>query len=326
MKPFIALGCVALTFSSAAVGQTVFGATELAKRSLAVAGEVDHRTALYNFTDSEYVEKLRERGQLKQALDEVLNVKVFANRKGNVDFSADEKRFLEFSRTRAALIAAISIVERRAREKSLADDAALEKRANEIYLASDRANNRRELAADFQHIVFDLRKRTLDEVVKRVEAAQRDLKGGLSFDDAVLKYTDQENLGETKGRISNQPARTMDGVLSKTLFEDLKPGEHSRPIPSRLGLHIVKLHAVMQPSIRPFSEVKDAIKRRLVEEAASRARQDFLDSLGIGTTVFNEEAIAKLVAMPSEEAFKQASTISREKAREAINKPGTPLK
>ncbi len=322
MKPSSTLiGVILCLMTYSATGQTVVDIAELAKRSHAAANLADHRLALFALTDSEYADKLRERGQVKQTLDEILNIKTFANGKITAGFSPDEKRFLEFSSARGSVIAAMSLVERRAREKASADDVALEKRANEIYLASDRSSNRSELTADFQHIVFDLRKRSLEDVVKRVEAAQRDLKSGLSFDDAVLKYTDQENLGETKGRFTNQLARSMDSALSKTLFDELKAGEYSRPIPSRLGLHIVKLLAVTQPAIRPFAEVKESIKRRLVEEAASRARQEFLDSLGIATTVFSEEAISKLVAEPNLEVLKQARTLSQQIAKEAIKTP-----
>jgi parvulin-like peptidyl-prolyl isomerase len=277
------------------------GSTPLAKRGELAAGLQDHRAYFYAMPEDSYRATLRDPKQVKQVLDETLIAREFSKKPWPIaDMNETERTFLGVSADRARILAATAIVEKRAKDAMSADQKTLDKRAREIYQTTDASSLKRDLAADFQHILFDVRARSFAETAQRISAAQKELSEGKSFDSVVATYSDQVNIGTTAGKFENVAAKSMDGILAKALFDELKPGEYSAPLPSRLGLHIVKLHAIRQPQKRPFEEIKDAMYARLIDEAGKSAAADFLNALQSPPTEFNDAEVTKLTGANSQ--------------------------
>jgi PPIC-type PPIASE domain len=320
-------GAIALNAANAFAQVPAVTTEVLARTAKQTATALDHRTYHYALSDSAYVGQLKDPGQVKQTLDEILTVKEFnANGIPAKDLSDQEKNFVEFSVGRARYLALQSVAERRAKDAAEKDSATLDKRAKEIYLTTEPTGLKRDLSADFQHILFDLRKRSFTETSERVKAAEAALAAGTSFDEVVAKYSDEERAVETKGKFEMVPALSMDGILARTLFDELKPGQYSKPTVSRLGLHIVKLLQLHKPQKRPYDEVKSSMYNRLIEDAGRTARAKVTNEIRTAETTFDEGAMSKFVLVPDASALAAARKLSQENARRAkeLNPPIAP--
>ncbi len=310
-----------------ALAQTTATSTEvLARTAKQTVSAVDHRAYHYALTDNAYVGQLKDPGQVRQTLDEILTVKEYkTNASPAKDLSDQENKYIEFSADRARYLAVQSIAERRAKDAAEKDSATLDKRAKEIYLTTESPGLKRDLSADFQHILFDLRKRSFAETSERVKGAEAALAAGANFDDVVAKYSDEERAAESKGKFEMVSALSMDGVLARTLFDELKPGQYSKPTVSRLGLHIVKLLELHKPQKRPYDEIKSSMYNKLIEDAGRTARAKITNEIRTTETIFDENAMSKFVLVPDAKALAAARKLSQENARRAKEQnPATP--
>ena len=319
---------LALAIATAAFASTVYAATDPAKveafasRRNAVATLEDHRNVFFLFNDAAYTKTLQEPGQLRQALEEVLDARTIAD--GEVvltNMTASERNYNKLNTERAQLVANLAIIEKRAQTLAAADPKALDARAREVYLTTDASALKREYAADFQHILFDLRSRDFSENAKRIAAAQAELSAGKSFDEVVAAYSDEPKAVETSGKFTNVLAKNMEGIVARTMFEELKPGEVSKPLPSRLGIHIFKLLSIQKPEKRPYEEVKEAFYARLIDEAGKSAKAVYLAELRSIPTVFNEPLIKSFANIPDPLALQKARAMSLEASKKTREEP-----
>lgn len=69
----------------------------------------------------------------------------------------------------------------------------------------------------------------------------------------------------------------------------LKTGQHSAPIRSPLGWHIIQVNSATEGSVRPFAEVRDELRRELAEYNAAKEAHDMAirleDALAGGATL-----------------------------------------
>ncbi len=70
----------------------------------------------------------------------------------------------------------------------------------------------------------------------------------------------------------------LDSALEGALW-DLSPGQYSRPVSARGGLHILQLLDVKEATMRPFDEVKDWIRANLQNERYSEIFADYVRDL-----------------------------------------------
>ncbi len=290
----------------------------LATRRNAVATLEDHRNVFFLFSDAAYAKTMQEPTQLKQALEEVLDARTIAS--GEVvltNMTPSERNYAALNTERAQLVANLSIIEKRAQALVASDPKALDARAREIYLTTDASALKREYAADFQHILFDLRLRDFNETARRIAAAQADLAAGKSFDEVVAAYSDEAKAKETNGKFTNVLAKSMEGIVAKVMFDELKTGEVSKPLPSRLGIHIFKLLNIQKPEKRPYEEVKEAFYARLVDEAGKSAKAAYQAELRKTPTVFNEPLIKSFALVPDPLALQKAREMSLEAAKKS---------
>ena len=315
------LATVAFATASYAASVPVNGES-LATRRNAVAKLEDHRNVFFLFSDAAYAKTMQDPIQLKQALEEVLDARTIAS--GEVvltNMSPSEQKYAALNTERAQLVANLAIIEKRAQAMAASDPKALDARAREIYLTTDASALKREYAADFQHILFDLRLRDFNENAKRIAAAQAELAAGKSFDEVVAAYSDEPKALETNGKFTNVLAKNMEGIVARTMFEELKPGEVSKPLPSRLGIHIFKLLTIQKPEKRAYEEVKESFYARLIDEAGKSAKAAYQAELRKIPTVFNEPLIKSFANIPDPLALQKARAISLEATKKTREEP-----
>ena len=302
---------VVLTISYASHGES------LANRGGEVATIADFYT--HHFMSSpRKIRALREgRTELENTINEILAPRTYnGNANVRLRLTAEEKAYSDLIVERGPLNAALDIAERRARAAFDVDDPKTIARARELW-ALDEKDYYASETADFTQIFFDLGRKDFAEVTERVKLVQADLGRGMSFDDVVLKYSDDANVGTQKGEIRGLQYGRTDPAIGKVIFTKLAVGEISGVVPSRIGLHIVRLDKKTKRSKKPFDEVKVQLMERLLEDAAKAARLSVLESLSKTETVISEAGFNSLLIKPD--------PLFDEKRRAVYRELGIPL-
>lgn len=238
------------------------------------------------------IQALRESDrELDNTITEVATARLFANTAAtHPQLAADERKYLDMLMERTPLAAHLNIAERRARARfSIADPLVIE-RARELWLTDQKAYLTDE-SADITQIFFDLSLRSFKDTTTRVDAAQAEIKAGKPFEEVLAKYTDDKGVDRTKGKVLGIQLARADPLMGKTIFRKLEIGEVSDVVPSRIGLHIVRLDAKRAPKKKSFDEVKGAIFEQLMEETAKNARLDLINEINKTPTVLNEKGL-----------------------------------
>ncbi|HWL10510.1 MAG TPA: peptidylprolyl isomerase [Planctomicrobium sp.] len=107
--------------------------------------------------------------------------------------------------------------------------------------------------------------RTPEQAEEQIAEALQAIKQGMSFDDAVKKYSDGP-LKNSGGHWDwTQPASIAIAEVRKEL-ETLKPGKISKPIKSFTGMQIVKVLERREAGHQPLEEVQEEIRMQIIEE------------------------------------------------------------
>jgi parvulin-like peptidyl-prolyl isomerase len=148
-----------------------------------------------------------------------------------------------------------------------------------------------------RHIFIDTRpllsKEDKDRAQKRAEDIVKELKGGASFADLVMKYSEDTNTKYRGGEFGNffrsdPNARQLFGQDFLDAVFKLKKGDTSGVIQSNLGYHIVqvvnRLDAkllTLDDKVPPLNQVtvRDAIKQNLAQQRQAEALQSALNDI-----------------------------------------------
>ncbi len=118
---------------------------------------------------------------------------------------------------------------------------------------------------------------SMDEIRKRAEGLERQLREGANFAELAAIYSDG-------------PARDKGGDLKFVRKEDLltplgaaldalEQGKRSPVIETNIGMHILLRGETREGVTQPFDDVKDAIERQLYQKKLRQARTTWLSSL-----------------------------------------------
>lgn len=110
-----------------------------------------------------------------------------------------------------------------------------------------------------------------------------EIKKGLSFEEAVLKYSEDTSTKLNKGNLGMQPRTTLEQAFGKE-FSDavfkLAKGEISeKVIKSQVGFHIVKLINKRAAGLLTLKEAKDQIKNQLLNQKQRQAYDKWLNEI-----------------------------------------------
>ena len=270
--------------------------------------------------------------EMENSINDILSPRAYnAKKAAQITLNADEARYAAMLQERAPLNAALNIAERRARAAFRVEDPLTVARSRELWVADTSAYFADE-TADFTQIFFDLSKRSYTEAAERIALVKAELASGVSFDAVLQKFTDDANAATNKGQMKGMVISRIDPIIGRLIFKKLEVGQISDVIPSRAGLHIIRLDAKSSRVKKPYEEVKKQILETMLENAAKAARANLLDGLELDKIKPNLTAIVgdraavsaandeKIRALHKEMGF----TVSDPLPPVAPNKPATP--
>jgi hypothetical protein len=304
---------IAALLATACLTGIVAAAATVPQRPLATKGSVsvsmeDVRANNPLLTAAEF-DQLRQNPQaFRQNVEEVANGRMAAIRLGEEKTSehSENSRARRVAQDRAALTTALATAERQGREAAIVKPADIEARAKEIYESTDAAAIKTALSADVQVIIFDVTKRSIDEINARIAEIRKTLTDAKAdFGGLAIQYSDDDLTSSMGGKIEKVPASGTSDVVSRELFGRLKPDEVSRLLPHPRGLMMVKLLKIHQPEKRPYDQVmKDAAVKRAESEAGQLAREKRREELlGESPLVIHEEAFNAALITPDMKAL-----------------------
>jgi peptidyl-prolyl cis-trans isomerase SurA len=148
-----------------------------------------------------------------------------------------------------------------------------------------------------RHIFIDTRaltaKEDRDKAQKRAEDILKELRGGTSFEDLVLKYSDDGASKYRQGdygyisRVDEQRKQLLGASFVEAVFR-LKKGESSGVLTSNIGFHVVRVDERFEAKLLSFDEkvppsnqftVREFIRQNLSAQAASEALSKALDDI-----------------------------------------------
>lgn len=107
------------------------------------------------------------------------------------------------------------------------------------------------------------------EAKAKIEKIAEEIKNGLSFEDAVAKYSEDEGSKARKGDLGFFQRGDMLPEFSKAVFDELKKvGEVSPPVKTLYGYHLIKLTGLGKTAVgKSRQDLVEAIfQRRLPDE------------------------------------------------------------
>lgn len=105
-------------------------------------------------------------------------------------------------------------------------------------------------------------------IKKRIDSIYSEInKGALTFDDAVLAFSDDRTSKNKKGELQWFGTGRMVPEFETAAFGLKKDGEISKPTSTAYGWHIIK--RLEQRSVAPFSEVKNDFKKKVERDSRS---------------------------------------------------------
>ncbi len=144
----------------------------------------------------------------------------------------------------------------------------------------------------------------LCETEEAAREALEAVEGGMQFEEAVEKYSIDRytsDKGGDLGRLTRESPIPGIGV-SPEFYESIssiETGEVGGPIRTARGFHVVQVLGKRSDEVRPFSEVKGQIERRLTRDLSERGEVEELKVLWDKYDVkVNEIAIKRYVGYP----------------------------
>ncbi len=111
---------------------------------------------------------------------------------------------------------------------------------------------------------------------EEAEAIEKEIEGGQRFEKLVSKSTDTESakkLGDLGWVTRTDAAGELEAVFS------LQEGKVSKPIESKYGFHIFVVRKIVTGEPFEFDEVKDKIRKRLLEQKEREKRKVWVQKL-----------------------------------------------
>ena len=111
----------------------------------------------------------------------------------------------------------------------------------------------------------------------KAEAVLQQVRNGGEFTVLARQYSDGPSA-ETGGLLGTfRPGELLPGF--EEAAAQLKPGEISDVVQTRIGFHIIRLEARQAAGMRPFEEVQEELKSDILRDKTERKYQEWLESL-----------------------------------------------
>lgn len=145
--------------------------------------------------------------------------------------------------------------------------------AKEEYIANpERFETKGEVRAS--HILVATRERSDEEARQIAEDLLAKVKAGEDFAELAETHSEDPSAKENRGDLGYFPRGRMAKPFEEQAFS-LAPGEVSDLVKTRFGFHIIKVHDVIEPGIKPLHLVEDA----LIADVKARAEKALKERL-----------------------------------------------
>ena len=144
-----------------------------------------------------------------------------------------------------------------------------------------------------KHILIKTEEGKKDQALTKAKKIAAEIKAGLSFEDAVKKYSEDESNAQRGGDLGFATRDKWDPKFSEVAFS-LEKDQVSDPVESSFGIHIIKVIEKRPAERKTFEDVKEQIKEQLLTRAARELTRDkakeFQEKLEVSLDL---EALAK---------------------------------
>lgn len=144
-----------------------------------------------------------------------------------------------------------------------------------------------------RHILIKVPFGASDEEAKKAEEQAKNiltwLKKGEKFEILAEQYSEDEASAKKGGDLGYIPKGRMAKTFEEAAFS-MKPGEISETVRTSLGYHIIMVEDHREEQEKKFEEVKEAIKKQLLDERERSAVMEFIKnaSESAGLEVYND--------------------------------------
>jgi parvulin-like peptidyl-prolyl isomerase len=134
---------------------------------------------------------------------------------------------------------------------------------------------RRNESVTLAHILF---RESQGDPLARAKKAHAEIKGGLAFEKAVKKYSDDALTKDQGGSLGTLKRGEMLPEMEEPAFS-LKKGAVSPPVKSPRGIHLLKVLERKQGSQRPLDEVREEIRSRMLDSLVESGMRELAERL-----------------------------------------------
>jgi peptidyl-prolyl cis-trans isomerase D len=148
-----------------------------------------------------------------------------------------------------------------------------------------------------EHILFMTVSKTTDaeveEVKRKAEDVLKQVKKGGKFEDLAKKYSEDPGSKDKGGDLSWITQGQTVPEFEKTAFS-LPPGQVSDLVKTQYGFHIIKVLEKETAHTKPFEEVKETLRPRLLLDQADKLASDTADKLSAAVRQSNKISLDDL--------------------------------
>lgn len=235
-------------------------------------------------------EVLASRSRVGQILENLMLNRVFSMEGRTIGLDKDPRLANEV-RLAEDRILARDYLDRQMDQLRLPD---FETRARELYRANPDKYTLKPLV-DVSHILVAIKDGKKDEALKRAEDIYRQLHSGANFEEMAIEHSDDKSAKKNGGRLGYTSADQVVKEFADAAFALDKTGDIGKPVESKFGFHIIKLHNKKSGGLQEFAAVKEGIVENLKMEFLAAARKDLINTVrGSSELQVNEAEVEKL--------------------------------
>lgn len=134
-----------------------------------------------------------------------------------------------------------------------------------------------------RHILFRVKHKATPaedaEKKKQAEDVLAKIKGGMSFEDAAKKFSEDKTSAKKGGLLAPVKKGIKSAEFEKEAFGFTKAGEISPVFKDRRGFNILQFVEKTEPDMKDFEKVKARIKRKLQQDGRKTQMETFSEDL-----------------------------------------------
>ncbi|MFK7730860.1 MAG: peptidylprolyl isomerase, partial [Pseudomonadales bacterium] len=166
--------------------------------------------------------------------------------------------------------------------------------AKEAYTASPEKYQMPEKVSA-SHILINLDDRSEEEALALISSIVKQLESGADFGELAVQYSEDPSASKNSGNLGFFARGKMTPPFENVAFSLNEPGELSKPVKTRFGYHLIKLHEKHAATPTPFADVKEKLIENLQVKWADQAWQDKIIAIRSDVGIQkNEQALEEL--------------------------------